>query len=180
MKRTVQYILGILFVSTLFYACESEQTLQAYYVDNQETSNFMSVDIPPSIVGIDESTLTETQKKAFKSVKRLNFLGYKVTDSASTEMNTELAKIKTILKAEKYNDLIEFNDKSAKILVKYIGDDNSADEFVILGSNTEVGFGVVRVLGNNMKPEEMISLVDAMKNAKFDESKLQNIMNFYK
>ncbi|HZW62754.1 MAG TPA: DUF4252 domain-containing protein [Flavobacteriaceae bacterium] len=180
MKRTVQYILGILFVSTLFYACESEQTLQAYYVDNQETSNFMSVDIPPSIVGIDESTLTETQKKAFKSVKRLNFLGYKVTDSASTEMNTELAKIKTILKAEKYNDLIEFNDKSAKILVKYIGDDNSADEFVILGSNAEVGFGVVRVLGNNMKPEEMISLVDAMKNAKFDESKLQSIMNFYK
>ena len=179
MKRTVQFLTFLMFVVTLM-SCDSQQTLQGYYVDNQETSNFLSVDIPPSIVGLDESALNATQRKAFKSVKRLNFLGYRATDSVNTEMNAELAKVKTILKDEKYQDLMEFNDKMGKIVVKYIGDDDSADEFVILGSNPEAGFGIVRILGNDMKPEEIISLVDAMRNANFDESKFQNIMNFYK
>lgn len=180
MKRTVQFLTSLLLVVS-FYSCDSQQTLQGYYVDNQETSNFLSVDIPPSIVGIDENTLDETQRKAFKSIKRLNFLGYRASgDSVNAEMNVELAKVKTILKDEKYEDLMEFNDKMGKIVVKYIGDDESADEFVIFGSNPEAGFGIVRILGNDMKPEEIISLVDAMRNSKFDESKFQNIMNFYK
>ena len=75
---------------------------------------------------------------------------------------------------------MEFNDKMGKIIVKYVGDDDSADEFILFGSNPETGFGIVRILGNDMKPEEMISLVDAMKNTNFDQSKVQNIMNFYK
>lgn len=179
MKRTVQFLASLILLVVVM-SCDSQQTLQGYYVDNQETSNFLSVDIPPSIVGIDESSLTETQQKAFKSVKRLNFLGYKASDNDSVTMKTELVKVKTILKDDKYEDLMEFNDKMGKILVKYIGDEDSAEEFIILGSNPETGFGIVRILGNDMKPEEMISLVDAMKTVKFDESKLNNIMNFYK
>ena len=179
MKRTVQFLASLILL-VVIVSCDSQQTLQGYYVDNQETSNFLSVDIPPSIIGLDESALTEIQQKAFKSVKRLNFLGYKATESDSVTMKTELAKVKTILKDDKYEDLMEFNDKMGKILVKYIGDEDSAEEFIILGSNPEAGFGIVRILGNDMKPEEMISLVDAMKTVKFDESKLNNIMNFYK
>ena len=71
MKRTIKSILLVV-LGVLLFNCESGQTLQGYYVDNQETPNFLSVDIPPSIIGLDESTLTEDQKKAFESVERFS------------------------------------------------------------------------------------------------------------
>jgi len=180
MKRTSHLILLLVFTVSFLVSCNSEPTLQSYYVDNQETSNFLTVDIPPSILGLAEDNLNEDQKKALKSVKRLNFLGYRVSDTTSAALSAELSKVKGILKNDKYIDLMEFNDRSAKILVKYVGDDDSADEFIIVGSNNEIGFGIVRILGDDMKPEEMVSLVEAMRNSNLDSSKLENIMNFYK
>ena len=75
---------------------------------------------------------------------------------------------------------MEFNDKGNKIVVKYIGDDDEADEVIVFGSSEELGFGVVRVLGSNMNPEKMVTLMDAMQKANVDENELQDIMNFFK
>ena len=75
---------------------------------------------------------------------------------------------------------MEFNDKSAKIIVKYLGNDDKAEEFIVFASSKDMGFGIVRILGNNMSPEKMMTLADAMKNSKIDESQLGGIMNFFK
>ena len=88
--------------------------------------------------------------------------------------------MKSILNNKKYNDLIEFNDKAAKVVVKYIGDDDTADEFVVFASSKDMGFGIVRILGDNMRPEKMATLVDALQNADFDESQLNGITDFFK
>ena len=74
---------------------------------------------------------------------------------------------------------MEFNDKGNKIVVKYIGDDEEADEVVVFGSSKELGFAVVRVLGNNMNPDKMVTLIGAMQKADFDENQIQDIMNFF-
>lgn len=75
---------------------------------------------------------------------------------------------------------MEFNDRKAKIVVKYLGDDDYADEFVVLASSKDFGFGIVRVLGDHMSPEKMMTLADAMKNSDIDESQLRGIMDFFK
>jgi hypothetical protein len=180
MRSSIKNILFSLLALIMLVSCNNGESLQTYFVDNQESADFLSADLPTSIVKIDEMSLSEEQKEAYKSVKRLNFLGYKATESNKETYSAELSKVKSILKDKKYNDLIEFNDKAAKIIVKYIGDDDSADEFIVFASSKETGFGIVRILGDDMRPEKMATLVDAMQNADFDESQLNGITDFFK
>ena len=180
MKRTVKHIVFVFFIALVLTSCNDGKSLQMYFVDNQESSNFISQDIPISMVKIDDSEFTEEQKEAYESVERLNFLGYKSEGTETELYKAELAKIKTILSDSKYNDLMEFSDKGNKIIVKYIGTDDEADEVVIFGSAKELGFGIVRVLGDDMNPDKMVTLVTAMQNANVDENQVQDIMNFFK
>ena len=113
MQRIVKNLIFILVTALLLVSCNDGASLQRYYVDNQETPNFTSIDLPVSILKMDESKLTDNQKEAYSSVKRLNFLGYRLDENNLAAFNTELAKVKTILKDKKYNDLMEFNDKNA-------------------------------------------------------------------
>lgn len=180
MKRTINHIIVTLFATVFLVGCNDNQTLQKYFVDNQEDVNFISVDLPISILNLDESKLTNDQLEAYESVKSLNFLGYKKNETDVATFNSELTKVKSILNNEKYNDLIEFRDKGTNILIKYLGKDDQADEFIVFGSSNEMGFGIVRVLGNNMKPDKMVTLVNEMKNSNVDESQLKSIMGFFK
>ncbi len=179
MQRTIIYITITLVTALLFQGCNDGASLQRYFVDNQESANFTTIDLPISIVKIDESKLTNEQKEAYSSVKRLNFLGYKLDESNLDRFNAELSKVKTILKGKKYNDLMEFNDKSTKVLVKYLGNDDSAEEFIVFASSKELGFGIVRVLGDKMSPEKMVTLADAMRNSDIDKSQFGGIIDFF-
>lgn len=180
MQRTIKYIVIILFTAITFSSCNDRVTLQRYFVDNQELGNFTAVDLPATILNLDEVSLSEDQKEAYKSVKRLNFLGYKIDESDLETYHSELTKVKTILKNKKYNDLIEFSDKGKKVVVKYLGTDEEAEEVIVFGSSKDLGFGIVRVLGNGMNPEKMITLVNAVRASDMDQSQLENISSFFK
>lgn len=146
MNRTfINQILYTLFAAAFLISCSSGVSLQRYFVDNQEAKNFISQDVPLSMIKVDQSEFTEEQKEAYNSVSKLNFLGYKANENNAEELNAEIETVKTILSDTKYKDLMEFNDKGNKIVVKYIGDDADADEVVVFGSSKEMGFAVVRV-----------------------------------
>lgn len=180
MKTSIKTKLFGLLALIVLVSCNNGPSLQTYFVDNQESADFITADIPTSVVSLDETTLSEKQKVAYNSVKRLNFLGYKKNETNAAEYDLELAKVKAILKSEKYIDLMEFSDKAMKFDIKYIGDDDSADEVVIFANSPEMGFGIVRVLGDDMRPENMATLVDALQKADFDESQLNGITDFFK
>lgn len=182
MKRTIHHILYTLFATVLLVSCSDGVTLQRYFVDNQEAKNFISQDLPLSMLTIDKSEFTEAQKEAYNSVSKLNFLGYKADENNTEALKAEMEIVKTILRDAKYNDLIEFSDKGNKISVKYLGDedDDETDEVVLFGSSKENGFAVVRILGDDMNPEKMVTLVSAMQKANIDENQIQDIMNFFK
>ncbi len=179
MQRTIKFILLTL-TTVFFISCGDSVSLQRYYVDNQESKNFIFQDVPLSMIKLDKTSFTEDQKEAYNSVNKLNFLGYKTSETNVETYKTELAKVKTILSDSKYNDLMEFSDKGNKIVVKYLGDDDEADEVVVFGSAEELGFGIVRILGNNMSPDKIATLVNAMQKANIDDSQIENIMNFFK
>ncbi|XMO85648.1 DUF4252 domain-containing protein [Algibacter sp. AS12] len=180
MKRTIKLLAIALITVVSFTSCGNDVSLQRYFVDHQETKNFISQDFPLSMIEIDKSNFTEAQEEAYNSVDKLNFLGYKSDSTDLETFNTEVARVKAILSNSKYNDLMEFSDRGNKIAVKYLGDDENTDEFIVFGSHTEMGFGIVRVLGDDMNPEKMITLMETMKQADLDKAQLDNIMNFFK
>ncbi|MCB4808774.1 DUF4252 domain-containing protein [Tamlana sp. 62-3] len=180
MKRTITNLLLVVITTVFLTSCGDEPSLQQYFVNHQESANFISQDLPLSMVEIDKTGFTKEQLEAYESVKKLNFLGFKSNETNTEMYNQEIAKVKTILANEEYNDLMEFSDRGNKIIVKYLGEEDEADEVIVFGSAKETGFGVVRILGNDMSPEKMMTLIDAFQKANINEKQLENIVNFFK
>lgn len=183
MKRFVRNIvLGSLLVTVLM-SCNQGPTLQSYIVDNQESNNFTTIDLPVSVVSFDESKLTADQKAAYHSVKRLNFLGYRLQKGNEAEYNAEMAEVKSILKDKKYHELMRMgNNEDGKIAIKYLGTEHQIDELIVFGNANNQGFGILRVLGDGMQPDKMVKLINALKNAdvNIDEGQLKGIADFFK
>jgi len=181
MKRSIIKLIIGSFLITAFISCNQGPSLQSYFVDNQETNNFTTIDLPTSVVSFDESKLTEEQKQAYKSVKRLNFLGYRMKEGNEVEYKAELQKVNSILKDKKYKELMRMgNNEDGKVLIKYLGTETKIDELIVFGNANDQGFGILRVLGKNMQPDNMVKLVDAMQNADIDEDQLKGITDFFK
>jgi len=161
-------------------SCSNKESLQTYFVDNQETASFTTLDIPTSIVSFEDSTLSVEEKLAFESVDKLNFLGFKLDSNNLDNYQAEMDKVKNILSNEKYIDLGEFSMQGSKMVVKYIGDDDIADEFIIFGNSKDFGFGVLRVLGDDMSPAKLYLLAQSMNKGSVDNSQLQSLTDFFK
>ena len=163
----------------LFLGCSSELTLQTYFVEHQETSGFMSVDIPMSFLNPDKIELSEDQQQAIDSIDKLNMLAYSLKDGTEDEFNTELATIKTILKAEKYNELMRGGNKAeGKIYIKHIGEDSEIDELIIFGFSTDNGFAVIRVLGDDMELSKIMKLENIVNQLDAKNANVEDFMNF--
>ena len=67
-------------VTLLLSSCQSEPSLQKYFVENTENSNFIALDIAPSILKIDKSKLTAAQQLALNSFDKMNILAFKLND----------------------------------------------------------------------------------------------------
>ncbi len=177
----MKLIKTILFVGiTLFLvvSCNKTQSLDEFYVKNQEKQGFMVIDIPTSILKMDENKLTKTQKQAYKSINKLNFLAF--SKNEFNQATYELAKkeLKTVLKANKYNDLIRFNDNGKMGSIKYLGTPTAIKELVFFGAEDKKGFAVVRVLGNNMNPQNIFELLKSIKDHSLDAAEIKKITSF--
>lgn len=148
-------------------SCSSTQSLQEYYVDNKENPNFISLDVPASILNLSETDLNNAQKEAISSLKKLNILAFKKSDENTAEFKLEQTKVKNILKDETYVELMKLNSSFGKGVIKYLGDEDAIDEVIIYGSSTEKGFMVVRVLGENMNPAHLIQFINALEKSEY-------------
>ena len=125
---SIKNIVMSLFIVVALTSCNYGETLQSYFVANQETPNFISIDIPVSFVSVENIELTEDQKEAYESIDKLNMLGYTLKDDHVEEYKLELTKIQALLKNEQYQELFRGgNSTDGKVVIKYIGDDDSID-----------------------------------------------------
>ncbi|WP_353778717.1 DUF4252 domain-containing protein [Winogradskyella sp. 3972H.M.0a.05] len=178
-KRTVL----ILTLIVAFTSCNQGPTLQTYYVDNELKPGFTTLDVPASFVDIDQTTLTEEQKEAYNSVDKLNMLAFVLDQNNEEQYKVELAKVKTILKDPKYQELMRGgNSTDGKFQIKYIGgeNDDEIDELVIFGSANERGFALIRILGDNMNPSKLMKLSSVIQNADFKTSDANQFLDFFK
>ena len=179
-NQSIKKIMFGLLASIVLVSCNNGPSLQTYFVDNQESAHFTTVDIPTSIVSFEGVNLTDAEREAYESIDRLNFLGFKSDSNNLETYKAEMAKVKTILKDEKYSELGEFNIQGSKVLVKSLGDEDSSDEFIVFANSNDFGFGVLRILGDNMDAEKLYKLAEAMNKADVDQSQLQGITDFFK
>ena len=178
--KSIKILTVNVLVLLFMVSCNTKPSLQKYYVENQENTAFKALDIPASIVTFDEMKLTEEQKKAYKSVKKLNFLGLEHTSDNTAMYEAEKKKVKEILADESYKTLMRFGSGKQGVIVKYLGTETEIDEVIVFGNDKTKGFGIIRVIGDDMNPKNMVSLVEAMRTADVDDSQLKEIFNFFK
>lgn len=161
-------------------ACSSTQSLQEYYVDSSENPNFLLVDVPTSILNLEEANLTEGEATALKSLRKLNVLAFRKTTDNVAMYKAEKSKVNAILKNEDYTELMKLNSSYGKGVIKYLGDDDAIDEVIIYGNSNESGFAVIRVLGDDMKPAYIVQLLQAIQKSDYQGEGLGEIGKFLK
>ncbi len=166
MKRVIIYF-GALLMLIVNIACSSEASLQKYYIDNQENKNFISLDVPASVLKLKDN-VTPEEEEALASLKKFNILAFKKDNTNDAEYTLEKQKVKTILKNSKFKELMRIKDKGRNIVIKYEGSDDYMDEVIIYASDKEQGFALVRVLGDKMNPAKIMKLANSIKDIDSD------------
>lgn len=180
MRRLTSYILSLTIAVGLFTACAgSEASLQKYYIDNQDNENFLSVDIPASVIALKSDVDPEVEE-AYKSLKKMNVLAFKKNGSNEAEYQVERKKVKQILKSNRYIELMRIKDKGVNFVIKYEGDEEteSFDEVVVYASEKTKGFALVRVLGDDMTPEKFMKLANSVKDINEGDTSLKQLQEF--
>jgi len=170
---------AIAVVCVLATSCHSEPTLQKYFVEKSESKEFIAVDLSPTMFNIDKSKLTAEQFKAVETFDRINILAFQVTDSTKAAYEAEKTKVDAILKDEKYQELMHFGSGKDGASVRFVGDENNIDEFVLYANRKENGFAVIRVLGENMDPTSIMTMMMVLKDSKMDMEQLKPLQEMF-
>lgn len=163
-----------------FIACEKEPSLQKYFVEKTESTDFISVDMSPSILNIKPEALSLEQQEALKTFKKMNILAFKLNEENKSKFDGERTKVKEILKDEKYQELMKFGSGKEGAAVYYVGKDDAIEEFVLYGSKDENGFAVVRILGDKMNPEDFMTLLSALQKTDLNMEDLKPLEAIFK
>lgn len=174
------YKITVAFFVLALSACSSTQSLQEYYVDNSENPNFLSFDVPVSILNLKEADLSEKQREAISSLKKLDILAFKKTTENNIAYESEKTNVKAILKNKDFVELMKMNTPYGKATVKYLGDEDAIDEVVIYGDNKDKGFALIRVLGDDMNPANMVQLLQAIQKSDYKGEGLEKLEGLFK
>ena len=157
----------------LLNSCQSEPSLQKYFVENSENSDFIALDISPTILKIQETKLRADQVKALKSFDKMNVLAFKCNGKNQAEYEVERLKVNALLKDQKYQQLMRFGSGKNGASVNFVGEDEHINEFVLYANTTENGFAIVRVLGKDMSPTNILTMISILKDAQLDLEQLK-------
>lgn len=169
-------ILWCLFLTS----CDSKPSLQKYFVENSENKNFITLDISPSILNTDKTKLSVEQNKALQSFDKMNILAFKLNDKNKAQFELERAKVNGILKEEKYQQLMKFSSGKEGASVSYVGSDEHINEFVLYANKKENGFAIIRILGKDMNPTNIMTMIAVLKSSNIDLEQLKPLQGLIK
>ncbi|WP_339752146.1 DUF4252 domain-containing protein [uncultured Winogradskyella sp.] len=181
MKQSIKKSMVLLLLVAAFTSCNQGPTLQTYYVDNELKPGFASFDVPTSFINVEQVEMTDEQREAYESVDKLNVLTYIEEDTNAEDYKLELEKVKIILKDPKYEELMRGgNSTDGKFEVKFLGEVENIDELIIFVNANNKGFMIARILGDDMNAGKLMSLSSVLENAKFEDTNLNDLTDFFK
>ena len=161
-------------------SCTGEPTLQKYFVENSEKKDFIVLDVSSSIINVDKSKLTTDQKTALGSFDKMNILAFKLDEKNKSSYDMESQKVTEILKGEDYQELMKVGSGKDAASISYIGDDDHINEFILFAKKKDNGFAVVRILGNDMNPNNIMNMLSLLKSANVDMDQLKPLQALMK
>ncbi|WP_299314549.1 DUF4252 domain-containing protein [uncultured Aquimarina sp.] len=173
--KNIKKLIGIACVM-LFMSCSNGTSLQKYFVDHQGDEDFVAVDLATSLLDTDKVALSKEEKEALESIKKVNFLALPLKDKTKARYDEEKMAINTILNSEKYETLMRFGSNGTKAVLKFQGDEDHINEMIVFASNKERGLALVRVLGDDMKPQNVAKLMNAIDKGDVDMNAFKNII----
>jgi Domain of unknown function (DUF4252) len=173
------YFIAML-ASLLLLSCNSEPSLQKYFVEKSEDKDFVALDVSPSIINVDKAKLTPEQKTALASFDKMNILAFKLDGKNQAEYETESQKLTQILKGEDYQELIKVGSGKDGASISFVGDEDNIDEFILFGKRKDNGFAVVRILGNDMNPNNIMNMISILQSANIDMEQLKPLEGLMK
>jgi len=157
--KSFKFLFAILF-TVFLTSCNNEQSLQKYYVENQEDTDFLALDIPTSMF-TNSSSLEIEEKETMESIKKINVLALKKEENPA-KFEEEKVKLDKIFKDEKYQLLMKYGGGNRKAALYFTGKEDAIDELIVYGYDDEKGLGVARVLGENMNPQKIMELMKSL------------------
>jgi hypothetical protein len=167
-------------ISLLLSSCNSDPSLQQYFVENTENKNFVAIDISSSILNIDKAKLTTEQTEAIKSFDKMTVLAFKLDAKNQAAFETEKAKVAVILKDKKYQELMKFGSGKEGASISFVGTDDVIKEFIIFANKKDAGFALIRVVGEDMNPNNIMTFMSVLKDAKVDLKQLAPLQEMLK
>lgn len=166
--------------SFFLLSCNSEPSLQKYFVENSEKKAFVALDVSPSIINVDKTKLTPEQKTALESFDKMNILAFKKDDKNQAQYEVESQKLTKILKGEEYQQLMKIGEGKDAASISFVGDEDNIGEFILFAKKEDNGFAVVRILGNDMNPNNIMNILSILKSANVDMEQLKPLEGLIK
>ena len=127
-----------------------------------EDPNFLVIDIPTSILGINNEVFNNEEQAALDSFQKLNVLMFRKTVENGEQFPEELKTVREIIDGVQFDPLKVVSDRqfSGKLLLE--GSVERPDEIVFFGSATDEGFLLARLIGRKMQVEKAVVLAKAL------------------
>ena len=171
----IKYILGIGLAALTLFSCSNKESLQRYIVDRQDDDSFLKIDIAASLLQTDSANLSQEEKDILKTIKKINVVAYPIEEGNVSAYEVKMQVLKTILDQDRYKTLMKYGSNKEGAALKYVGLEDAIDEIIVFVRDDEKGFALFRLLGDDMRPEQMIKLMTAIEKGDVDISKLNSI-----
>ena len=169
------FFLGLLLVS-----CNSEPSLQKYFVESTENKDFTVVDLSTNILNVDKTKLSVAQTAAIESFDKINILTFKATDTNKAQFETERAKLEVLLQDKQYQQLMKFSSGTQGASISFVGTDENIEEFIVYANRKENGFAVIRILGKDMNPTNLVNMIGVLQKADIDMEQFKPLQELIK
>lgn len=177
----MKWVYSIAVICSLFLvSCNNEPTLQKYFVENTENKDFIALDVSPNILNVDKTKLSLTESKALKSFDKINVLAFKSNGKNQVQFENESAKVISLLKNKKYQQLMKVGSGKDGASISYVGSDEHINEFVLFANKKETGFAVVRILGKDMNPSNIMAMLQVLQKSNIDLEQLKPLQGLMK
>lgn len=158
----------------------NDKSLQKYLVEKQDDDKFVKMDLAASLLQGRNSNFSQEEKDILNTIKKVNVVAYPIKDNDTVDYEKERQELKSILDQKEYKELTRFKSNEWNATLKYTGEEDAIDEVIVFASDDNRGFAVFRVLGENMRPDQMLKLINSAERGDLDVSKFEGFGEIFK
>ncbi|ARN77262.1 hypothetical protein BST97_04295 [Nonlabens spongiae] len=161
---------------TTLASCDSDPTVQSYYVDSEEKPGFYKQTVPKTILGIDERKLDEESLQAYNSLDKVSVLLLPAKPGEENRIKEEVEVFDKIISNGDYKTLITYNSDGMKVNLVYEGSSEKIDEIIAYGRYEDKVMGVARILGDDMNLGSIAKMFNELDGSDINPAGIKSIL----